>query len=58
MKTYSVPINREDDGYVTIQAKSKKDAYKKVMHGEWKDSDYEVKNGWWDAYLDDITIIN
>lgn len=45
MNTYIVPIDRDDYGYITIKARSKKEARELVEIGEWTDDMYTVKGG-------------
>lgn len=48
--TYIVKVSRDDYGYITIKAKTKKEAKELVEDGEWTDDMYTPKGGSIEVY--------
>lgn len=45
MKTYTIQWNRDDYGYIEIQAKNKKEAEEKFRSGDYEDRDLITRGG-------------
>lgn len=45
MKTFKVPVSRDDYGYIIITAKTKEEAVELIEAGEWENEMFEPKGG-------------
>ena len=54
MKKYLINWNRNDYGYITIEAENEAEAREKFESGEWEEKDLFIKNGGMD--IDSIGI--
>lgn len=45
MAKFKVDINRDDYGYIIVEAETKEEAEEKIESGDWTDEEYTVKGG-------------